>query len=131
MLSREKQREILLQLRDVYPAHHSFYVHSEGEAREMAANLKYLEDHGLCVSGLQIGADESIMFGASAITVRGLDFLAEDGGHVHVGTTAPAEPPTAKLSDAVILKPTFMGMGFDLQKGWNWLQDKLRGARHS
>jgi hypothetical protein len=51
-------------------------------------------------------------------------------GDVHVGMTAPAVPPTAKFSDAVILKPAFMGMGIDLQKAWNWVQDKLRGVRH-
>jgi hypothetical protein len=38
--------------------------------------------------------------------------------------TAPA-----KLSDAVILKPTFMGMGIDLQKAWSWVHEKWRGAR--
>src|SRR5260370_20549094 len=43
-------------------------------------------------------------------------------------TTAPAVPPTAKLGDAVILKPTFMGMGIDLQKAWNWVQGKLGGV---
>lgn len=36
---------------------------------------------------------------------------------------------TAKLSDAVILKPAFMGMGIDLQKAWSWVRDKWRGAR--
>jgi hypothetical protein len=80
MLSSEKQREILLQLKEVHPAHHSFRVASEEEARELAANLMYLEEHGLCKAGIQIGADESIMFGASSITGPGLDILADDGG---------------------------------------------------
>jgi hypothetical protein len=79
-LSREKQRELLLQLREVYPAHASFRVDSEEEGREVAANLMYLQEHGLCNSGVQIGADAHIMFGASSITAAGLDFLADDGG---------------------------------------------------
>ena len=36
---------------------------------------------------------------------------------------------TAKLSDALILKPTFMGMGTDLKKVWGWAHTKWRGAR--
>jgi hypothetical protein len=50
-----------------------------------------------------------------------------------IATTATAnsesEGTTAKLSDAVTLKPTFMGMSIDLYKAWYWAQDKLRSAR--
>jgi hypothetical protein len=39
---------------------------------------------------------------------------------------ATHDPPAAtKLSDAVILKPTFMGMGVDLQKAWQWLKSRF------
>jgi len=31
-----------------------------------------------------------------------------------------------KLVDAVILRPTFMGVGIDLQKAWKWLGSKWR-----
>lgn len=34
----------------------------------------------------------------------------------------------AKLSEVVILKPTFMGVGIDLQRAWSWVADKWRGA---
>jgi hypothetical protein len=48
-------------------------------------------------------------------------------------TSVTEEPeagaPTPKLTDAVILKPTLWGMGLDLPKTWNWLQDKWRRAR--
>jgi hypothetical protein len=44
-------------------------------------------------------------------------------------TNADAEATTAKLSDAVILKPTVWGMGIDLPKAWKWAQDKWRGTR--
>ena len=33
-----------------------------------------------------------------------------------------------RLPKAVILKPTFMGMGIDLQKAWNWALGKLRSV---
>jgi hypothetical protein len=83
MFSREKQREILLQLREVYPAHTSFSVHTEEEAREVAVNLKYLEEHGLCIADVQIQISSDATFiqlGACSITARGLDFLEDDGG---------------------------------------------------
>ena len=80
MVSREKQKDILLQLREVYPSHASFRVHTEEEARELAVNLKYLEEHGLCIADVQIGADAFIQLGACSITARGLDFLEDDGG---------------------------------------------------
>jgi hypothetical protein len=42
-------------------------------------------------------------------------------------TTVPAAPPeaapSAKLTDAMILKPTFMGMGVDVPKAWNWVRN--------
>jgi hypothetical protein len=51
-------------------------------------------------------------------------------------TTASATQPPAsetttatKLADAVTLKPTFMGMGVDLLKAWNWVRDKWRAKR--
>jgi hypothetical protein len=51
-------------------------------------------------------------------------------------TTAPTAPPpasepttAAKLTDAVTLKPAFMGMSVDLLKAWNWVRDKWRTKR--
>jgi hypothetical protein len=79
MISREIQQEILFQLREVYPAHTCFSADSEEEQRKLAANLNYLEEHGLCVGGVQIGTNGYIMLGASSITAAGLDFLANDG----------------------------------------------------
>ena len=80
MLSRERQKELLLQMEKVYPAHTYFSVDSAEEGQGLASTLKYLEEHGLCVADVQIGADRSIQVGASSITARGLDFLADDGG---------------------------------------------------
>ena len=65
MLSRNKQRELLLQLKDLYPAHGYFRAESAEEQREIATNLRYLEEHGLCESGVQVGADGHIQLSCS------------------------------------------------------------------
>jgi hypothetical protein len=80
MLSRQKQSDLLLQLKERYPAHGHFQCETDEEQREIAANLLYLEEHRLCVSGVRIGADGYIQLGAASITAAGLDFLADDGG---------------------------------------------------
>jgi len=80
MLSRERQRELLLQLQERYPAHGYFHGETPEEEREIAENLVYLEQHRLCESGVQIGADGFVQLGASSITAAGLDFLSDDGG---------------------------------------------------
>ncbi|HAS1785249.1 TPA: hypothetical protein I4G64_10330 [Enterobacter cloacae] len=47
----------------------------------MIANLLYLEGHGLISSGLVAGSSSySINFGSLTITVRGIDFMQDDGG---------------------------------------------------
>jgi hypothetical protein len=80
MFSRQKQTELLLRLKELYPAHGYFDCETAEEQREVAANLVYLEQHGLCESGVQVGADGTIQLGAASITAAGLDFLADDGG---------------------------------------------------
>ena len=80
MLSRDKQRDLLLQLREVYPNSASFQPDPDETVHELAANLRYLEEHGLCESGVQVGIDGHIMLNPSTITAAGIDFLAEDGG---------------------------------------------------
>jgi hypothetical protein len=52
-----------------------------------------------------------------------------------ITTAAPTQPPISeattatKLTDAVTLKPAFMGMSVDLLKAWNWFRDKWRAKR--
>jgi hypothetical protein len=46
----------------------------------MAANLKYLESHGLISGGLVGGMGGNYSFGCPEITKDGIDFLADDGG---------------------------------------------------
>jgi hypothetical protein len=79
MLSREKQRELLLQLQELYPASGTFQCEDD-ERRLLAANLMYLEEHNLCESGVEVGLDGHIHLNPSRITAAGIDFLADDGG---------------------------------------------------
>jgi hypothetical protein len=56
-------------------------------------------------------------------------------GRRKITTAAATQPPISetptaiKLTDAVTLKPTFMGVGVDLRKAWNWFRDKWRAKR--
>jgi hypothetical protein len=80
MLDRAVQRQILELLRKHYPRT-AIPVRELELDREIAAtNLRYLEEHGLCKSGVKIGARGDIAFGESTITAAGLDFLEDDGG---------------------------------------------------
>jgi hypothetical protein len=76
LFDREYQRELLLVMRDAYPRP----IFLKDPTERAAANLRYLEGHGLCVSGVVVGVDGHIAFGGSEITSAGIDFLADDGG---------------------------------------------------
>ena len=80
MLDRALQRQILDLLRTHYPRGAIPLRDLQLSEDQAAANLRYLEEHGLCESGLMIGADGHFAFGESTITAAGLDFLADDGG---------------------------------------------------
>jgi len=80
MLDRSLQRQILELLRDHYPRGAIPVRDLSLSAEQAAANLRYLEDHGLCESGAVIGVDGHLAFGQSMITAAGIDFLEEDGG---------------------------------------------------
>jgi hypothetical protein len=56
--------------------------------------------------------------------VRGAGFAIPDKADVAVPQHVESTP--ASLSDAIILKPTFMGMGIDLSKAWQWLSQRIR-----
>lgn len=45
-----------------------------------AANIAFLNEHGLVDGGLEVGADGHFSFSYPKITARGLDFLEDDGG---------------------------------------------------
>jgi hypothetical protein len=81
MLDRAVQRQILELLREHYPRGASLVRELKLDMERAVTNLRYLEEHGLCVSGLVIGVDGHIdLRRQSTITAAGLDFLADDGG---------------------------------------------------
>ena len=80
MLDRALQRQILDLLRAHYPRGAVPVCDLDLSEEQAAANLRYLEEHGLCESGVIIGVDGHLAFGASTITAAGLDFLEDDGG---------------------------------------------------
>ena len=80
MLDRVVQRQILELLGKHYPRGADPVTDLELSKEQAAANLRYLEEHGLCESGVIIGVDGHISFAQSTITATGIDFLADDGG---------------------------------------------------
>ena len=80
MLDRALQRQILELLREHYPRGAIPVRDLELGEERAAANLRYLEEHGLCESGVTSGVDGYLAFGSSTITAAGLDFLEDDGG---------------------------------------------------
>jgi hypothetical protein len=74
------QRQLLLEMRSVYPRGIVPKKPTEEERERIAANLCYLDGHGLCVSGVVVGADGHIHFNGSQITQAGIDFLDAKGG---------------------------------------------------
>jgi hypothetical protein len=80
MMDRAVQRQILELLREHYPRSVTAAHDLELGTQQAAANLRYLEEHGLCKSGMKLGEGVSVQFSQSTITAAGLDFLENDGG---------------------------------------------------
>lgn len=83
-IDREYQLELLKRLRDAHPrplSDFSFLDDQDENATERyAANMKYLEGHGLAIGRIVVGMDGYISLGAPEITSQGIDFLQDDGG---------------------------------------------------
>ena len=83
---RKLQLEVMKKLLDIYPGRigvqeFNFISNLFNDEEKMIANLLYLEGHGLISSGLVAGSSSySINFGSLSITVRGIDFMQDDGG---------------------------------------------------
>jgi hypothetical protein len=78
-LDRALQRRILESCAARYPAM-TAEVRSFADMPELAANIRYLEEHGLVEAILKISMDGQFVFGGVKATNKGMDFLAEDGG---------------------------------------------------
>lgn len=80
-IDRALQRELLLLMRDEYPRTLLGIPEIPDASREsIYTNLRYLEEHGLCESGLLYGVDGRPSWGGATLTAKGLDFLEDDGG---------------------------------------------------
>jgi hypothetical protein len=76
---RRYQRELLMAMLDAHPDWIEVVPLTYEERERAAVNLRYLEGHGLCESGVTIGNDGHISFGKSRITTKAIDFLADAG----------------------------------------------------
>jgi len=80
-ISRKLQHKLLLLMRDEYPsAMRNIPTFPNIEERDVIVNLLYLEEHGLCKSGLKGGARGDFQFSGATLNAPGLDFLEDDGG---------------------------------------------------
>ncbi|UTV54769.1 hypothetical protein [Burkholderia arboris] len=83
-LDRDYQRELLTMLAESYPRSHDirqlFSTMDDDTMQRYAANLVYLEEHGLADSAIKYGLDGHLSSGLPRITAKGMDFLADDGG---------------------------------------------------
>ena len=77
-------------------------VQNFDEEDHLAAQLAYLDGHGLIESGMQIGVDGHISFGPYSITERGLDFLADDGGLTLLDDLVPANQMAERAAHRVV-----------------------------
>ena len=84
-LDREYQKKILRKLADSYPS----YLNCLGwlnqivseDKEKYAANMLYLEGHGLVKSRVQIGLSGDLLCPLPPeITSKGIDFITDDGG---------------------------------------------------
>jgi hypothetical protein len=84
MLDRKLQRELLTKMAEHYPRAWDFsdYMRDvpECDQQKLAANLQYLDEHGLAKSGILIGLGGLLAFSHPQITAQGMDFLQDDGG---------------------------------------------------
>jgi len=89
-LDRKLQKDILELLAANYPRKVTVIKESTDERhrQNMAANLSYLEEHGLIEAGLVYFPDGTRCSTGCRITAHGLDFMLQDGGLAAIlGTT--------------------------------------------
>lgn len=87
-LDRDLQLKLLTTLSEIYPHNHDFnpdFAYNSEERTKALKNLYYLQSHGLVTEksvhkSNSVGSQSPIIFGSSAITHKGMDFLANDGG---------------------------------------------------
>lgn len=78
-LDRQLQLQILKICAEHYP-HMTAEVEALAPMPVLAANLVYLEDHGLVDAALKMSTARQYVFAGVKATHKGMDFLADDGG---------------------------------------------------
>ena len=81
-MDRNLQKTLLEQMREVYPGPFSDFGSEDRSPSDIErAALVYLEEHGLCSSGISLFEHGNWGWaGEARITAAGLDFLEQDGG---------------------------------------------------
>ena len=83
-LDRAYQLELLELLATSYPQSFDIRemarVWDDEQEQRYAANMIYLDEHGLVESAIRFGIDGHMSMALPRITARGMDFLADDGG---------------------------------------------------
>lgn len=81
ILDREFQLELLRLYADVYPDRtYGPWSELDSDERKVAANLLYLQDHGLIQVFGGLSTEGGLIYQGGKITAKGMDFLADDGG---------------------------------------------------
>ena len=81
LLDRTLQLSILERYSEVYPNGTYEKWPAIGEDQQVvAANLFYLQEHGLIKVRGQLATDGGLVYQGGSITAKGMDFLADDGG---------------------------------------------------
>lgn len=80
-VTREHQRALLEELKDVYPEVKPYRFNGDEAGRRATANLHYLLEHSLIEGKIRLSsAGDRSSICAVRLTHKGLDFLLDDGG---------------------------------------------------
>lgn len=118
------RREMLKRMEEVYPEGWDVFPFrqehrlSEGD---LVATLVYLQEHGLVDVGIERRVQPAMLVNPPAITAKGLDFLAADGG-----LTAELGVVTIKIHDDTLRQ--LLARRIDLMLGTDAEKAPLRQA---
>jgi hypothetical protein len=80
-LDRALQHDLLMEVRNEYPRPRIYNLEGDETGRRSAVNLAYLREHGLIAGAPRYSSTgDRASTWRVAITAKGLDFLADDGG---------------------------------------------------
>ncbi len=108
-LDRELQRKILLACEEIYPAYADPGKLAEAcgspDANVFVATLAYLAEHGLIACTItHYQSNDPPRASPCAITARGLDFLADDGGLTAILGTVVVKLHAETIRDMLLAK---------------------------